>query len=106
MLCPAVCRSARSMSSAAAAAPAPAAAAAAERRRTANSAEVDWEVIERVATETFHVPALRPAQRTAIGAVLSGRDAFVLLPTGAGKSLCFQLPAVVLARRSPPPPKG
>jgi ATP-dependent DNA helicase RecQ len=37
----------------------------------------------------------RPLQREAIDAVLAGRDSIVVLPTGGGKSLCFQAPAVV-----------
>jgi ATP-dependent DNA helicase RecQ len=37
----------------------------------------------------------RPLQRDAMDAVLAGRDSIVVLPTGAGKSLCFQAPAVV-----------
>ncbi|MFJ7212889.1 DEAD/DEAH box helicase [Amycolatopsis sp. NPDC098790] len=39
---------------------------------------------------------LRRAQRQVIGAVAAGRNALALLPTGAGKSFCFQLPALVL----------
>ena len=36
---------------------------------------------------------LRPLQREAMDAVLAGRDSVVVLPTGGGKSLCFQAPA-------------
>ncbi|HEY6362582.1 MAG TPA: DNA helicase RecQ [Vicinamibacterales bacterium] len=39
--------------------------------------------------------AFRPLQRDAMEAVLAGRDSLVVLPTGGGKSLCFQAPAVV-----------
>jgi ATP-dependent DNA helicase RecQ len=39
--------------------------------------------------------SFRPLQKDAMDAVLSGRDSIVVLPTGGGKSLCFQAPAVV-----------
>src|SRR5688500_10279640 len=39
--------------------------------------------------------SFRPLQREAMEAVLAGRDSLVVLPTGGGKSLCFQVPAVV-----------
>lgn len=38
----------------------------------------------------------RPGQETLIQAVLSGRDALGVMPTGAGKSLCYQIPGIVL----------
>ncbi len=45
--------------------------------------------------ETFGLAQYRPGQKTAVHALLSGRDLMCILPTGAGKSLCWQLPAVV-----------
>lgn len=39
--------------------------------------------------------SFRPLQREAMDAILNGRDSVVVLPTGGGKSLCFQAPALV-----------
>lgn len=43
----------------------------------------------------FGFEAFRPLQEEIVADVLAGRDAFALLPTGGGKSLCYQLPAVM-----------
>ena len=43
-------------------------------------------------------PAFLPLQAEAVGAVLAGRDSLVVLPTGGGKSICYQVPAVHLGR--------
>ena len=44
---------------------------------------------------TFGLSDYRPGQKEAVHALLSGRDVMCILPTGAGKSLCWQLPALV-----------
>jgi ATP-dependent DNA helicase RecQ len=52
-----------------------------------------------VLRDVFDHGAFRHGQQEAVDALLADRDALVLLPTGAGKSLCYQVPAIVRARR-------
>src|ERR687893_2796294 len=44
----------------------------------------------------FGFDDFREGQREVIGSILEGKDAVVVMPTGSGKSLCFQLPAMIL----------
>jgi ATP-dependent DNA helicase RecQ len=51
--------------------------------------------LEDVVARYWGYASFRPLQREAMDAVLTGRDSLVVLPTGGGKSLCFQAPAMV-----------
>lgn len=52
--------------------------------------------IDTILRERFGLEALRPLQAAVIDRVLAGGDALVVAPTGSGKSLCYQLPALAL----------
>jgi ATP-dependent DNA helicase RecQ len=47
--------------------------------------------------EVFGFASFRPGQREAVDAAVAGRDVLVVMPTGSGKSLCYQLPALMRA---------
>ena len=50
--------------------------------------------LDRLLRSTFHLSSFRPYQEAVCKAVLEGKDVLLVMPTGAGKSLCYQLPGL------------
>lgn len=53
-------------------------------------------MIDRILKETFGFDSFRANQREVIESLINGEDVLSLMPTGGGKSLCFQIPAIAL----------
>ncbi|MDM5247320.1 MULTISPECIES: RecQ family ATP-dependent DNA helicase [unclassified Lysinibacillus] len=54
--------------------------------------------LEQILAKHFGYTAFRPGQKEVIEAILGGQDVIALLPTGMGKSLCYQLPGYILQK--------
>ena len=52
--------------------------------------------VSKIVEEVFGLAELRPGQRAVIDAVLAKRHTLAIMPTGAGKSLCYQVPAMLM----------
>ena len=60
------------------------------------SSDFPWsDKLTKTMKDTFHISNLRPLQLETMNATLSDRDCILIMPTGGGKSLCFQLPALI-----------
>ena len=56
--------------------------------------------LQTILQSRFRLESLRPLQKQIIDRVMDGGDALVVMPTGSGKSLCFQLPAIAMREES------
>ena len=54
------------------------------------------DMLKAILKEYWGYESFRPLQEQAMRAVVSGRDSLVVMPTGGGKSLCFQVPAMAM----------
>jgi ATP-dependent DNA helicase RecQ len=66
--------------------------------RGENLAGAEPDPVHRLLKDVFGYDSFRPLQEEIVGALLARRDTLAVMPTGAGKSLCYQLPALIWPR--------
>ena len=54
----------------------------------------------KILKQYFGYDSFREGQEELVGSILEGQDTFGIMPTGAGKSICFQVPALIIDRKS------
>ena len=67
-----------------------------DRTVSRNAAPAMTDPARRILSEVFGFDGFRPGQAEVIASLMAGRSALAVMPTGAGKSLCFQVPALAL----------
>lgn len=69
-----------------------------EQKHKRATARWNWAKLHKKAYDYFGIEELRPGQKVIIETVMNGGNALGVMPTGAGKSLCYQLPALFLPK--------
>jgi ATP-dependent DNA helicase RecQ len=62
---------------------------------TLKGTKINTQNLDSLLQQHFGLSSFRPGQREIISSILSGKDTLAVMPTGGGKSLCYQLPAMV-----------
>ncbi len=68
------------------------------REKRSKAEPIDWPKILHEAQHRFGIKRFRPGQKEVLTAVFAGQDCLAMMPTGAGKSLTYQLPACFLPK--------
>jgi ATP-dependent DNA helicase RecQ len=65
------------------------------KRKSTKTTNTTSSTLQKALQEHFGFKKFKDQQEEIIKSVLAGRDTFVIMPTGGGKSLCYQLPAII-----------
>lgn len=66
------------------------------KRKKSSLSDFQWSAaLKQKMKSVFGISELRPMQLQTMNVTMSGKDCILIMPTGGGKSLCFQLPALL-----------